>query len=62
MASGPFGAPGQHVLLVATSIFQEKEVVLCHYMVDSIALEAGLRVPCAQFPHVQVMNINVDKQ
>ena len=62
MVSGHYGAPGHHALLVATLIFQGKEVVLCPSLEDSIALEAGLRVPCAQFPHVQVMNINVDKQ
>ena len=62
MACGHNGVTGHRVLLVATLIFQGKEVVLCPSLEDSIALEAGLRVPCAQFPHVKVLKINVDKQ
>ena len=55
MVSGPSGVHGQHVLFVATLIFQEKEVVLCQSTEDLIALETGLKAPCALFHHVLVM-------
>ena len=46
MVSGPSGVHGQHVLFVATLIFQEKEVVLCQSTEDLIALETGPKVQC----------------